>query len=278
MSLNWSRTLKIFAATTTVFAAAEAAASRARCNDRQSACYVRNKSLAIGDTVGVFTKDNELVAVGKVENINGAERKVEFNKRFGVIRQTHRFALLDTDSMESITKSYSIYKQPARITAGGGMGLAKIGIGDGASGMLIDGYGSYGWKKNFELVGRASFLNISGQANGDFGAPFSNGEFTMTGFGVTPAIAYHHNKHRTWSARAEVGVGFMYGVAEVENDPKLLKYYVTSVESGFGMLARADANVLYRVGDWQPGAGFSYLRIQDAQGFNLGILLSRDIQ
>ncbi len=278
MNRNRIQSLKIAAIAFAAISPANAWAEKVRCNDRQSECFVYDKSLALGDSVGVFTRDNELVAIGKVEKIDGGERKIDIDKRYGTIQRSHRLALLESDSMSDITKSFSIYKQPSKITAGASFGLSKMGVGLGASGMAVDAFGSYSWRKNFELVGRGSFLSVSGQVNGDIFAPFPEAQFSLMGFGIAPGIAYHHNKNRLWSARAEANIGMMYSIAEVEQDDSILKNYVTDLEPGFGLLSRVEAMAFYRIGDWQPGAGASYLRVQGIQGFNLSVALSRDIK
>jgi hypothetical protein len=278
MSRNKMKNLKFGALLVMSVGASHAHGEKVRCNDRQSECFIYDKSLALGDSVGVFTRDNELVAIGKVEKIDGGERKIDIDKRYGTIQRSHRLALLESDSMSDITKSFSIYKQPSKITAGASFSLSKMGVGLGASGMEVDAFGSYAWRRNFELVARGSFLSVSGQVNGDIFAPFPEAQFSMMGFGLAPGVAYHHNKNRIWSARAEANLGMMYSIAEVEQDDSILKNYVTDLEPGFGLLSRIEAMAFYRIGDWQPGAGASYLRVQGIQGFNLSFALSRDIK
>src|SRR5690242_19276795 len=67
-----------------------------QCNRKQTKCVTETTQLTIGDEVGVFNPDGELVATGEVTNMKGERRAVVINKRHGSIHGNYNLALLET--------------------------------------------------------------------------------------------------------------------------------------------------------------------------------------
>jgi hypothetical protein len=248
------------------------------CNSEQTYCDIRDKGAAVGDVVGFFNQDDELVAVGSVSKIDGIERRVEFTKKYGGIRKNHTYKILDTTDESELTKKYRVYREDAKISIGGGLGLASIGVGDGASGLLFEGFGGYSLGRGLKVIGRGLFTSVSTTANGDIDAPTKNANYSLTGFGILPAIAYHHNAAKKFSVLAELGLGFMYASSTVDGSSDGIDFYVTEIENGFGMIMRGSANALFRFDQIQAGVGAAYYRIQSAQGYAISLALAYDLE
>jgi|GEM_PF-1632268 len=247
------------------------------CNSEQTYCDVRDKGVAVGDAIGFFNKDDELVAVGTVTKIDGIERRVEFSKKYGGIRKNHTYKILDNADEAELTKKYRVYREDSKISVGGGLGLASIGVGDGAAGLLVEGFGGYSLGRGLKVIGRGMFTSVSTTANGDIDAPTKNANYSLTGFGIMPAIAYHHNAAKQFSVMGEFGLGFMYASATVDGSADGLENYVTEIENGFGMLMRGSGTAFFRFDQLIAGVGASYYRIQAAQGYSINLAVGYDL-
>src|SRR4051812_16205965 len=66
------------------------------CNKKQTKCLTESTDLTIGDQVGIFNDEGELVATGEVKAMRGDRRAVLINTRHGDINSGYHLALLET--------------------------------------------------------------------------------------------------------------------------------------------------------------------------------------
>jgi hypothetical protein len=249
-----------------------------KCSADQSHCVIREKGLAIGDVVGIITPDNEIIAIGKVEKIDGPNRRIEFTTKLGDIKSTHRFVRLESDSLEEAKKRFRPFYKSAKISAGAALSYAKITVGDGLTAFMLDGFGEHAWQDGFEFVGRASLIFGSGVVNGEFFAPTLEGQYSMYALAVLPGIAYHLRKDKPWGIRSELGLGFAYASASVDGNSEIVDQYDTSINQGFGMVLRAETTSQFRFDSFRSGFGAGYQRLHGANSFYLTATMSFEIE
>lgn len=247
-----------------------------RCDAMQKSCVVVNKRITVGDKIGFFNRDNELVAYGAVDRIIGDQRNIAIERRTGTIHAADRVALLENSSSTDLVRQYTVYRPPATMTVGGGIGLNSLGVGDGTAGVDAQAYGEMALNSQIFGVGRAMILTSGGEVNGG-NAEYQTGSYSMMGFGLAPGIAYSlwHNKKTT--LRAEAGAGFMYISSSVDGDSGLVDHYIEELHNGFNLFMRAEVNVYYRFGEWRPYAGASLMRVSEALAGTIGLGLAKEM-
>ena len=264
-----------------------ASARDLQCNQNQSRCVIEDRDLTIGDEVGVFTRNNELVAVGVVKGMRGHRRAVDITEINGTIRKGHRLALLDrsmdggSDAVAS-KRGFRVWRDEALYTVGGSLGFASIGIGEGAPGTELSGFAA--WRKfpGFEMVGRMTYLGmegevsrISGRVDGIETQPIS-----MRGIGLLGGVGKTWMHNRPLSARAEAGVGFMHVGASVAGSSGDVEGagYDTLVTNGFGKYLRGSASGIYNMQDWKLELGVAQTMFHDALSTSIGIGVMKDLR
>src|SRR4051812_23593628 len=108
------RTMTMIAVSVAVSSVATTALSRAelQCNKLQTKCVAENNKLTIGDQVGIFNEDGELVATGEVNAMRGERRAVQIDKRHGTIRRNYKLAMMDDKSSSANLTPVKIYRDP----------------------------------------------------------------------------------------------------------------------------------------------------------------------
>jgi len=261
---------------TGLFATSAALAETLQCDQKQTFCLTSNRRLVVGDAVGIFNADKELVATGEVVSMRAAKRKIEINKRLGAIRKGDKVRRLETDVSADPTQAFPVYKEPARIVGGAAAGLTRINLAENTSAYSAGGFGQYRWRKNIQLVARAHFFTASGIA-----VDTSNGDeeeaFSAQGLTLLPGLAYEIFAKRTWSLRGEAGIGASFVSLNTSGNasPKSLE----KVNSGVGLGARLGTSVLYnRLGDWHPEMAFEFMKIHDSRATTVAFGIMREIR
>ena len=261
----------------------QAFADDMQCNKKQTKCFTEDRDLSIGDEVGVFTSDDELVAVGTVRAMRGAKRMVSIKESTGTIRKGYRLALLERNASDAdYSPQYKIYRNPADISAGASFGMATAGIGEGSVAFDTSAFGSMRQWKDLELVGRFNYLTFNGNVNrattestGMETAPFS-----VNGIGLLGGIGYTWMHNSPLSFRGEVGAGFMHISATVDGSAGEVEGagYPMKVSNGFGKFIRGGVSGLYNMSDWKIELGLSNAWFHEAMASGASLGLIRDFR
>ncbi len=259
--------------------ATPAVADELLCNRTQSDCVVRDRRIISGDHVGIFNHDNELVAVGRVERIEGGDRHLQIRDRSGDIRRGYRFARLDKAStdMEALASEYKVYRAPAKVRVHASVGLAGMGVGDGGSGLDATVMGERVWQHDLYYGARAMFVTGGAEVNSHDGL-MRNGHLNMLGFGLMPAVSYSYQRRQPWIARVELAPGFMYMAADVDGNSQEMETFVREFSPGFDLLVRGEASIHYRMKQWAPYVSGAAWRYDQMLGGAWNVGITRDIR
>jgi len=247
-----------------------------KCDHEQSYCVTKNRRLIYGDKVGIFNSDNEVVAIAEVTHMEGENRKLVIKQRNGQISKGQNVRLLDENVADNPSKIYKIYKQPTKIKAGLGLGIANMNLAEEVSTYVFDAFGDYRYKGNWHFVGRLNLATASGVAI-DPDNDNQRADFTVNAFNVLPGVAYEAFRKEKVSIRGELDVGFTYVQTEINavSQPKSLD----KIEPGFGLAWKGEVSAIYNdLGQWYPMASAGMMQIQNARAVALSAGVMKEIK
>ena len=252
------------------------------CNRTQTRCMTETRQLTIGDRIGVFNRDGEVVAIGQVQAMRGDRRSVKINRRFGRIHKGYDVALLQgRPGTERFTERYTVYRSPAQMSVGGAAGLGRLGIGKGAPSVELTGFAQWRMWRGVQVVARASYL--SAQADVSHISPvhggFENVPMEFGGYGLLGGLGYVAGEKKLLSLRGEVAAGTLYVDGMVNGDPALMDdpAYDTKVTNGFNLYGRGEVAALLNLASWRLKVGLSESMAAEALGTTLGAGLVVDL-
>ena len=251
------------------------------CNKKQTRCVIEdNTDYTIGDRIGFFNASDELVARGKVKSMRGDRRAITIGKRHGKIKRNDRIALLETRNGASVRDTYKIYRKPADLTIGGGLGLATVGIGGGSPATEFAGYAQWRKWREVEFSARGTFLAMEGEVSRTYDA-IETQPMSLSGYGLSGGVGYTLRKNKTLGFRGELGLGLMYIDANVGGDPELVAAehdFQSQVENGFGPYSRATIGAVLNFNAVHVNFDVTQSLIHEALASTLGAGLAIDIQ
>ncbi len=256
---------------------APALANNFKCDKAQSFCTIDSKQLTIGDRVGFFNHDEELVAYGEVEKVEHRTRYVKIEKSTGKLKANHSYALLDDNKYQNLSSNYKMYRESAQMAVGADASLASVGLGDGALGIGASVYGNWRWQQQLYLSGRAFFVTTGGSAISVNSGESRNESFTATMLGVMPGLQWITPQHKPFSARAEAGLGLAYSSASVSGGASV-KEHLDHLEPGFGLAMRGSVGVQANFKEWHPTLDVAVNRVQSSNYRLISLGVMRDLK
>ena len=248
------------------------------CDQSQKQCMIDNARLSIGDKVGVFNGDDELVARGEVTDIDGERRAVRIERRYGPIQRGYRLALLGgRDGLSA--SSYRIHREPGLLEMGASLGVASVAIGEGAPGAEASGYAAYRVAPGLRLLGRFVYETASGDITRYNDNIVSKGNIAMQGIGLLAGGAYTWREGRELSFRGEAGLGMMQVTATVDGDAGAVNDGTNEahVKNGAQVFGRWSIGARYRFSEWSANLDFAESLVGSALANMVVVGLSRDI-
>lgn len=251
------------------------------CNKKQTKCVADSTRLTIGDEVGIFNTDGEMVAKGEVMAMKGERRAVQINKRYGSVRRDYKLALLETKPGDGGVANYAVYKNPAENLIGASAGLSTITIGEGSPAAEYSAFGQHRLDSGLLLVGRAVFTAMEGEVtrygelNGLERQPIS-----VSGFGLLGGIGYTVREGKTLAFRGELAAGGMFvsadigGDADAVNDPN----YEARVRNGMNWYGRGSVGLMLNLSSWHVHMDVAQSAIYQASATTLAVGLSKDLK
>ncbi len=250
------------------------------CNKTQTKCLTESKDLTIGDQVGVFNEDNELVATGEVSAMKGERRAVLIGKRHGSINRGYHMALLETNTASdaSTGTSYKIYREPSKMKVGAGLGYSSWSIGDSSPASEMSVFAS--WRKwgGMQLVARGVYTAMEGEVTHYGDIQSETLSISMQGIGVLGGVGYIARETKPLSFRGELGVGGMMVNANIDGDKDLIEDSNAHVENGFGAYGRWTLGVIYNIGSWHLHADFAQSLVFEAMANTIAVGVSKDVK
>ncbi|MCX6129788.1 MAG: hypothetical protein NTX25_12110 [Proteobacteria bacterium] len=125
-----------------------------KCDKPQNYCEVETKRLTIGDKLGVFSTDGQLVAIGEVSEIRSRSRTVKILKKWGLLYRSYEMEPIDDEKANNPERFFQILTPLPNLAWGVNLGAINLGIGDSFLGTALEG-SLYWWLwKDFYLTGR----------------------------------------------------------------------------------------------------------------------------
>ena len=262
----------------------ETAFSRAeiQCNKKQTKCVSDTTQLTIGDSVGVFNDDGELVATGEVIAMKGERRAVQVDSRSGVIQRDYNLALLETKPTDpGFRNAYTIYRDPPKMSVGATAGLSTVSIGAGSPGMEYTVFGQYRVLGGLQLIGRGVYMSTSGEVSHlSDRVGLETRPFAVDGLGLLGGVGYVIREGKTISFRGELGIGGMFVSADVDGDTSLVDSgaYELRMKNGVNPFGRGTAGIMINVSGWHGHIDVAEAVVAQAAESSLALGLSKDLK
>jgi hypothetical protein len=256
-----------------------------QCDKMQTHCVVgESTDLTIGDKVGIFNDDGELVATGEVRAMRGERRAVLINERHGSIHKNYKLALLDrseaSDASGSNVAAYKVYREPPKVDIGASIGYSTVSIGDGSPATEFSVFGQVRKWGGLQLVGRAVYMAMEGQLTRYTAGGTDNLPISVSGMGLLGGIGYVAREGQTVSFRGELAAGGMDVNATVGGDKSLVDSGQTNarVKNGFGAYGRAALGPVLNMDSWHFHLDYAPSLVYQAFANTLAAGVSKDLK
>lgn len=265
-----------------LLSAAALAKPELQCNKKQTSCVIDNQNIAIGDEVGVFNPEGDLVATGEVSHMKGERRAVIINKRHGAIHGDYNLALLQTKTTDpSFKNTYSIYREPSKMAIGAEAGLSTWAIGEQTPAAEYSIFAQ--WRKwgGMQVIARGVFTAMEGRVS-RYGETqgLEEESLSVKGAGLLGGVGYVLRDGKTISFRGELAAGGMYVSADVGGDPALVDEtdFQVRVHNGLNAYGRGSLGAMLNFGAWHVHADFAASLLANASGTTVAAGVSKDLK
>ncbi len=249
-----------------------------QCDKPQKICTIDDLDLTVGDKVGIFNEDNELVAIGIVKEIKGSRRTIKIVSNMSKIKKNYTLSLLNVPEDKKLSEVYKVYREPSKESAGGSVGIGTLGVGKGAVEFELSGF--YQWRRfaNLALVARGVIAKASGDiARIDSGIETTT--FSMMGFGGAGGVSYSVFEGKPIGFRGEVVGGFMFVSATVGGSAGDVDGagFNTGMKNGIGLLIRGDFSMLIERESYRIALFLTPSLVHNAVSYGIGAGIIKDL-
>ncbi len=185
-----------------------------KCDKEQTQCEVQTRRLTVGDKVGVFTTEKQLVAIGEVTDIEGAKRIVKITKKWSLLLRNHEIEIINDNAFQNPQAYYTIVTPLPSMLWAGQFAIVNLGIGDGFLGTELSGLFFKHFWRDFSYYGRLHYLSGKGKASDNLGGATSQ-DVTMSSMGLSGGISEMLLPFSTIAVRLDGELGFGMGKATV---------------------------------------------------------------
>ena len=220
-------------------------ANNLKCNNEQKMCVIEDKTLIMGDKVGIYNKNNSIAALGTVTRMKDKYRYITIYKKYKNINIGSYVKRLDDEDFNAIEQTFSDKKQTSTEKYGGSFTIGNIDIGEG--GMSFGLEGTY-------LKEYTQYKEVHLEGSGFFIISFGNRQ--------DPEDSYNPYIH--------VGLGFTYS-SRSDSKSSFMPTHTMNIKSGLGVVLRAGGGIIIdhpQLG-WYPKLIFDIYRIQSSVILNL---------
>jgi hypothetical protein len=259
-------------------------AKSVQCNAVQTRCVADGIHFTIGDRVGFFNTDDELVARGEVIAMRGDRRAVDIEKRFGQIGSDDRMALLHngprTFTASRAPGAFDTYKAPSELVVGASLGVAALNIGGGVTGQETSGFAQFHQMGGFKLVGRGSYLAGTGEAHKTLEDGYENALVQVRGLSLWGGAAYVVREAKTVAFRGEADVGVMNAAVTADGDTAAIDQgeVDANIRSGNHFGAKLMLGTVITYESWHGHLDVAQTMVAGLRPMSLSIGLSKDLK
>ena len=234
-----------------------------KCDKEQMQCEVQTRRLTVGDKVGIFTPEKQLVAVGEVTDIDGAKRIVKITKKWSTLLRTHDVDIINDNAFQNPTQYYTIVTPLASMSWAVQVSMVNLGIGDGFIGTELSGLFFKHFWRDFSYYGRLHYLTGKGTASDNLGGASSQ-SVTVSSMGLSGGISEMLLPFATIAVRLDGELGFGMGKVVLDGGFDEDKVLNSRFKDGFGVYARGGAAAVWRRDGLQPELGLAVLRLHNS--------------
>jgi len=252
-----------------------------QCNKNQTRCITEGTNLTIGDQVGIFNHDGELVAKGRIMAMRGERRAVAINGRTGTIHKGYKLALLEnpTSPGEPVT-AYKVYHEPSMVAVGATAGYSEVSIGEGSPATEFTAFAQWRKWQGIQLVARGVYTAMEGSITRSNSEIVEQLPISMSGLGLLGGVGYVMRENQPLSFRGEVGLGGMQISAAAGGERRLVDDGETNahITNGLSLYGRWTLGAMYNMSDWHLHADLAESLVQRAFANTLAFGVSKDLK
>lgn len=243
-----------------------------KCDKDQAQCEVQTRRLTVGDKVGVFTPEKELVALGEVTDIDGGKRIIKITKKWAILLRSHDIDIINDLAYSAPEAHYKIITPLARTAWAGQIALVNIGIGDGFIGTEVSGLFFKHFWRDFSYFGRLHYLTGKGSASDNLGG-IQSLDVNINSMGASGGVSEMILPFAAIAIRLDAEVGFGVGTVTLSGDYDKDKILNSRFKDGMGIYARGGAAAVWRRDGIQPEVGLAILHLHNSNNtaFFLGL-------
>lgn len=253
-----------------LFASASAYALPFKCDKDQSDCEIVTKRWTVGDKVGVFTRDKELVAIGVVREIRENKRIVKITQKWAPLLRSHDMDIIDDEQYNSPKTAFKVVKPLSPMVWSADLGILNLGIGDGFIATELSGNLYRLFWRDLSYYGRVHFFTGSGSASDNLGNAGQQ-DVSVSAFGVSGGISEMLLPFNPFSIRLDADLGFSYGSVTLGGDFDEKEVLNNRFSDGLGVHVRGAVAGIWRRPGLQPEFGIAFLHVHNSN--NTGIFV-----
>ncbi len=243
-----------------------------KCDKEQQRCEVQTRRLTVGDKVGVFTSEKQLVALGEVVDIDGSKRIVKITKKWSILLKNHDIDIINDNAFQNPDAYYQILTPLPPLFWAAQLALVNLGVGDGFLATELSALVFKHFWRDFSYFGRVHYLTGSGSASDNLGGAGSQ-NVSLSSMGVSGGLSEMLLAYSLIAIRLDGELGFSYGSVKIGggfNEDKVLN---GRFSDGFGVYLRGGASALWRRDGLQPELGLAFVLIHGSTNaaFSLGV-------
>lgn len=247
-----------------------------KCDKSQNLCEVQTKRMTVGDRVGVFTEDNQLVALGEVTEIRTNSRLVKISKRWGALYRSYEMEIISDEKAENPEKFFKILTPLPELLWGANVGIYRLAVGEGFISPTVEGTVRWWWQRRLYVVGRLHYLTGSGEASDNLGGAGTR-NVEVTSFGLSAGLSELVAAHEQFAVRLEGDLGVSQTSLGIDGPFDVEEVINKRLSNGTGLFARLGASVVWRRDGLEPEVGFNFLRLHKTNNFGLFVGVSSPI-
>lgn len=242
-----------------------------KCDKEQMNCEVQTRRLTVGDKVGIFTSQKQLVALGEVTDIEGSKRVIKITKKWALLLRNHDVEIINDNAFQNPEAYYTIVTPLPPMSWAAQIGIVNLGIGDGFIGTEVSGLFFKHFWRDFSYFGRLHYLTGKGKASDNLGGASSQ-NVSVSSIGVSGGVSEMILPFAMIAVRLDGELGLGMGQVTLAGGFDEDKVLNSRFKDGLGVYARGGASAVWRRDGLQPEIGLSVLRLHNSNNtaFSIG--------
>ncbi len=250
----------------------ESYAATFKCDKNQTLCEAQAKRWTVGDKIGVFNEEKQLVALGEVVEIKGNNRIVKITQKWGTLLRNHSMDFVEDNEYRNPLQYFKSYTPLPQWAWGVGLGIVTLGVGDTFTSSFFGGELDYLLTGSLYLTANLHYLSGSGKASDNLGDAGVQ-SVSVTAYGASIGVAQVVAPLQLFSIKIGADLGISSDTVTLSGDFDEKKVLNNRIVDGSNLYARVLASAVYRRDGIQPELGFTYTHIHQSNspGLFMGI-------